>query len=420
MGANRARCIWWVIWLSGGIGSLAAADPVTPLLVAPTQAVAGSNATVSLVVLNAGAEPMRHLFPAAFPGRLIVDGTALDITLRRPEAIEVVIDPGAFSLQEYALPLPSRPGDRVEVELAEGSGQRVTVRIKPDPESHAGAAADPVAASRVAGQGAVHPDHLESGPQVLPADSAALDFFRAHFFPYEPMYLIMGWEDPKVKFQFSFKYRFLNADPDAPGWLARQVPALTNLYAAYTQTSLWDISAPSAPFYDTSYQPEIFFQRQRLDRGRWADWFAMDLQGGLRHASNGQDGDDSRSMNVAYIMPTFYFGDLDSFYFRLAPRIYSYIGDLEDNPDIADYYGHVQLRAMLGWADSVQLAVIGTIGDGFQHGSAQMDLTYPLYRSWGRNFAVYLDLQYFIGYGETLLDYDQYSSVFRIGFSLWR
>ena len=75
---------------------------------------------------------------------------------------------------------------------------------------------------------------------------------------------------------------------------------------------------------------------------------------------------------------------------------------------------------MMGWADSVQLAVIGTIGDGFHHGSAQLDLTYPLYRFGGRNLSVYLDLQYFTGYGESLLNYNERSSIFRAGFSLWR
>jgi outer membrane phospholipase A len=245
-------------------------------------------------------------------------------------------------------------------------------------------------------------------------------FFRQHFFPHEPLYFLMGWEDPQVKFQISFKYRLFNADEDDPGWAVRQVPQLANLYLGYTQTSLWDTAAESAPFYDTAYKPEFFYQTTRIDQGRWAPWFGMDAQGGFQHASNGQDGPESRSLNVAYVMPTFYFGDVKKFHFRFAPRVYTYVGSLEDNPDIADYYGHVQLRAMVGWTDGAQLSVIGTIGDGFNYGSTQLDLTYPLYRLAGGSIAVYLDLQYFTGYGETLLDYNVRSSAFRAGFSLWR
>jgi len=340
---------------------------------------------------------------------------ARDITLRRVEAtspLKVRIAPGTFARQAYHVPLPTHPGESVEVALADAPQQRVTLRM-----NQASPELTDKTSPVVTESGRVTPP---SGPKTLKTDFIALEFFREHFFPHEPMYFLMGWENPNVKFQLSFKYRMLNGDQERPGWLVRKVPALTNLYLGYTQTSLWDISAPSSPFYDTSYKPEFFYQWQRVNRHRWADWFTMDIQGGFQHASNGQDGDESRSMNVAYLMPTFYLGNTDQFYFRLAPRIYGYIGGMDENPDLADYYGHVQLRAMLGWADGVQLSVIGTIGNEFDHGSAQLDLTYPLFRLNGRNLAVYLDLQYFTGYGESLLDYDEYTSAFRAGFSLWR
>lgn len=234
------------------------------------------------------------------------------------------------------------------------------------------------------------------------------------------MYVIGGWEDPNVKFQVSFKYRIFNADRTHPGWLVRKAPALANLYFAYTQTSLWDISAPSSPFYDNSYKPEFFYQWRQVDQQKWADWFTLDLQGGLQHASNGKDGSDSRSLNVFYVMPTFYFGDTDQFHVRFGPRVWTYIGSLSDNPDIADYYGYVQLRGMVGWADGVQLAVASNIGNGFNRANAQIDLTYPLFHLGGRSLAVYANLQYFIGYGESLLGYNERSSAFRAGFSLWR
>ena len=46
---------------------------------------------------------------------------------------------------------------------------------------------------------------------------------------------------------------------------------------AYTQTSLWDWNAPSAPFLDSSYRPEVLYLRELVDRGSWADWFRLYL-----------------------------------------------------------------------------------------------------------------------------------------------
>ncbi len=56
--------------------------------------------------------------------------------------------------------------------------------------------------------------------------------------------------------QFSFKYRIML--PDDP----RSRAFLDNLYFAYTQTSIWDLSADSAPFRDTSYEPQLFYYLQ--------------------------------------------------------------------------------------------------------------------------------------------------------------
>ncbi|MGC8000947.1 phospholipase A, partial [Salmonella enterica] len=67
----------------------------------------------------------------------------------------------------------------------------------------------------------------------------------------EPMYFTVGHNngDTNARFQLSFKFRvFVPDDPRSRG-------LLDNLYLGYTQFSLWDLSAPSAPFRDTSYRP---------------------------------------------------------------------------------------------------------------------------------------------------------------------
>lgn len=402
--------------MAGLIGCLAAGAPAwaAPLLLqVPPEPQNAAEARVGVVALNSSSAPLAVTFPAELPAQLVVGGVSRTLKLQRgatSEPSEVRLEPGQFARRDYQVALPDRPGDSVTLALADFPQQVVTLHListtPGEPSSR------PTLAST--------PSTNRPSIKPPPEESEAMKFFRQHFFPHEPLYFLMGWEDPQVKFQISFKYRLFNADEDDPGWAVRKVPQLANLYLGYTQTSLWDTAAESAPFYDTAYKPEFFYQTTRIDQGRWAPWFGMDAQGGFQHASNGQDGPESRSLNVAYVMPTLYFGDVKKFHFRFAPRVYTYIGSLEDNPDIADYYGHVQLRAMVGWADGAQLSVIGTIGDGFNYGSTQLDLTYPLYRFAGGSIAVYLDLQYFTGYGETLLDYNIRSSAFRAGFSLWR
>jgi outer membrane phospholipase A len=412
---NWLRLICVALCIMGGASCPAVGQIGRPFLIPPTIPASSTNARISVLILNTGEVSVRQQFPAEYSARLTIRGVTKGVALRRSGAVEVEIPPGKFAIQEYSIPIPDDSSDTIQLSLGEESGQWVTMRIETQKEI-------PV----LSGPTPVNPGIPSVGdrpwipPKELKSESVASEFFHAQFFPSEPMYIVMGWEDPNIKFQISFKYRLINAYSPDPGWLARRAPAVTNIYIAYTQTSLWDTSSSSSPFYDTNYKPEVFYQWRRVDRGRWADWFTMDLQGGLQHASNGQGGLDSRSVNVTYLMPTFYFGNTDSFYFRIAPRVYAYIGSLDDNPDIASYYGHIQLRGMLGWADSLQLAVIGTIGNGFHHGNAQLDLTYPLYKLVGGNLAIYLDLQYFTGYGESLLDYNVRSSAFRMGFSLWR
>lgn len=76
------------------------------------------------------------------------------------------------------------------------------------------------------------------------------------FSTFEPIYFADGRNgDNLAKFQFSFKYRLhLPDDPRSRGFL-------DNLYFAYTQTSIWNLSAPSAPFRDTALSAAAFLLR---------------------------------------------------------------------------------------------------------------------------------------------------------------
>mgnify|MGYP002140146671 CR=1 FL=1 len=102
--------------------------------------------------------------------------------------------------------------------------------------------------------------------------------------------------------------------------------------------SLWDLSAPSAPFRDTSYRPSLYYALP--DVGIQNRVFSrIGIATGLEHESNGRDGTASRSINTYFIEPTFNFGNLNDYHFKVAPKVYAYLGPTRDNPDIGDYRG---------------------------------------------------------------------------------
>jgi outer membrane phospholipase A len=254
---------------------------------------------------------------------------------------------------------------------------------------------------------------VEAKPKPGPFDPGY--FLKEHLSGYEPMYFVVGPESPNAKFQISLKYQLLNNE----GPLAQKVPLMRGLHVAYTQTSLWDWNQTSAPFLDSSYKPEVLYLWERAVGGEPGSWFRLDLQPGLQHESNGKGGLDSRSLNIAYLRPTATFGRDDAFQVTVQPRAWVYLGDLSDNPDIALYRGYADLRLIAGWKANVQLSATGRLGDRGDRASLQLDLTFPLMKIW-RNFSAYLDAQYFIGYGESLLLYNERSSAYRFGFSIYR
>ena len=258
-------------------------------------------------------------------------------------------------------------------------------------------------------------------PQLeLPTVEAGLaEFLADRFSPHEPIYFLWGPDEPNIKFQFSLKYELFNPR----GSLAQAAPGLTGFHLAYTQTSFWDTEAGSSPFFDTSYKPELLYLYEDPD----ADWLPgqsrFDLQLGLQHESNGKDGAESRSLNIAYVRPVFTFGDPGTgrgFFVAAAPRLWGYLGDLYDNPDLYEYRGYGDLKLITGWRDGLQLAAIGRLGNDWDKGALQLDLSYPLRRFLSGNLDLYLHAQYFTGYGESLLEYDEKGDSFRVGVSMVR
>src|SRR6185503_8203987 len=147
-----------------------------------------------------------------------------------------------------------------------------------------------------------------------------------------------------------------------------------------------------------SYRPEILFYRESILGGHNTNWYRVDLSAGVQHETNGEGSTNSRSLNVIYFRPTLTLGRPDQLQWSLSPRVWAYLGDLSDNPDIKEYRGYADLRMALGWARGLQLSALGRMGNDWERGSVQLDLTYPLMSLLSSSFSVYFHAQYFNGY----------------------
>jgi phospholipase A1/A2 len=352
-------------------------------------------------------------FPANVPATLIVGPAREGLVFSAGEPLPadgITIAPNGFARVAYRAIVPPHLTGAGRLEVALDHSPSFAVEIGPV-ESSPDADAAP-APRKFSMQEAMDPETSETS------------FFKRHIFPYEPFYFIAGPDSPNAKFQVSFKYRLVNTETnetgEAEGWLYRRAKWTGGLHLAYTQRSLWDLDAESEPFLDSSYMPELLYELPRLinpERG-WID--RVGAQIGFQHESNGKDGDSSRSLNIAYLRMPFVFGDENAFHATFEPRAWFYVGGLGENPDLADYRGYVDLRLKAGWAHGLQVAGWLRAGKDFDHGSAQVDVTYPLHNMLSSSFSIYLYGQYFTGYGESLLLYNERSEMWRVGIGLFR
>ncbi len=233
----------------------------------------------------------------------------------------------------------------------------------------------------------------------------------------EPVYFSLGFNDTlNARFQISLKFRPFGPTNDSIGgkypW--------NDLYLAYTQTSVWDLESESKPFYDTSYRPGVFWQRRDLGvvfGGRTS------LRGGVEHESNGKAGGESRSINVLFVRPSWWWTLGDRWSVAFSPKAYTYI-EKSENTDIAEFRGYVDWQFAVEHERGLRLATTVRVGTS-RHSSVLVDASYPFadippLRAIGLQHG-YLHLQYFEGYGETILSYnDRMPWQVRVGLMLVR
>ncbi len=255
---------------------------------------------------------------------------------------------------------------------------------------------------------------LVAGVLLAAAEPLTLGELGARIVPYEPVYFALdpSFDEKPVnaKFQISFACKVIG----------KEVALGQNsdgLFVAYSQTSFWDLESESKPFLDSSYRPESWWHFS-LPASLSAE--SLSLEPGIGHESNGRSGDASRSLNHVFVRALGQWRDGDLVY-NATPRVRLYT-EKEDNPDIAEYRGYVDLSGSVRKDNGWGLAATGRIGDDWNKGSLMLELTHPAASWTGGWMHGYLYIQSFVGWSESLLGYNQLSDQPRvlIGFSFTR
>ncbi|MBZ7928800.1 phospholipase A [Campylobacter molothri] len=171
-------------------------------------------------------------------------------------------------------------------------------------------------------------------------------------------------------------------------------------YIGYTQTSWWQNYKHSSPFRETNYQPEFFvdFPLYLKDYP-----FFNNLRLGVLHESNGKGDEnlESRSWNRIYVSTAIFYKR-----FLFVPRIWYRIPEErkdDDNPDITHYLGNFDLNlGYLGKDYFANIMLRNNLNFHRNKGAIQVDIGYDIF-----NNGIYWYLQYFNGYGESLIDYNK-------------
>jgi phospholipase A1 len=253
----------------------------------------------------------------------------------------------------------------------------------------------------------------ESAPDARPALEQRLekerDLARRAFavIPHRPNYLLYTYiSEPNVA-------PFLAMDPEADlqhqelkFQISLRVPLYNKMFGengdlwfAYTQLSFWQAFnwEKSAPFRETNYEPELGLTLH-------TDFSLLGLRHrlftvGLAHQSNGRGEPLSRSWNRLWAS-----FQLERGNFVLAFKPWYRIPEdsaRDNNPDILDYAGRAELRSAYKYGEQVfSFMLRNNLRVDENHSGYELDWSFPFSK---RIKGV---LQFYNGYGESLIDYN--------------
>ena len=205
-------------------------------------------------------------------------------------------------------------------------------------------------------------------------------------------------QDAEAKFQLSLKMKLWE---DILG-------TNMDLWAAYTQVSFWQVfnTEFSSPFRETNYEPEILLNYP-TDMDLWG-LRSRFIQVGLNHQSNGRGEPLSRSWNRFTANLGFERGD-----FNIILKTWARIPEGEsrdDNPDITSYLGYGEIWMGTVWRNyHLALMFRNNLRFGENRSALQCEASFPLLEHLNGY------IQYFSGYGESLIDYNHFTNRIGVG-----
>lgn len=215
-----------------------------------------------------------------------------------------------------------------------------------------------------------------------------------------PSYTAIESEDfnnIEVKFQLSFKTKVVQGLMWNKG----------DVWIGYTQKAHWQVYNQniSRAFREINYEPEIIFRypiKMKAFKGEFKS-----IGFAFNHQSNGRDLPLSRSWNRII----FHVGyEIDNWIITLNPWIRSSDSD-DENPNITKYIGNGEINVSYHYNRHEFYAITTHPFDRLKGGSLQLNYVFPM-KGHLRGH-----VQFFNGYGETMIDYNHRQTTIGIGVS---
>ena len=244
----------------------------------------------------------------------------------------------------------------------------------------------------------------KAGEEIYNADSvrAILDK-HPYFSLFKDNYFIGGipigekitLRNSDVKFQISVSQRLTKS----------KLPFDSYLFLQYTQKAFWNVFQASLPMRDLNFNPGIGLGHLIIRKNKYiGKAYVM-----VEHESNGRDSIENRSWNKLTLGAAVLLNKNWEVQFKgWIPVI-----DGKENDDILKYNGIVQVAANYRTDNRrLNLGLILTKRLTWFSFNTQVELSYKF----NNNENQYFFVQYYNGYGENLLEYNQFKSILRVGF----
>ncbi|HBL32651.1 MAG TPA: phospholipase [Porphyromonadaceae bacterium] len=197
-----------------------------------------------------------------------------------------------------------------------------------------------------------------------------------------------------AKFQISIKQRLMK----------NILPYNTYLMLTYTQKSFWNIYEKSSPFIDLNYNPGIAIIRPILHDNKFKGIILFSLE----HESNGKDSTASRDWNFVTLSGSVFFNEQ----ITIQPKLWIGLPGKE-NKDLFDYRGYGSLTVAYRSRND-HMGFSATLNPSAKFLNTQFEVSFRASKKSNQ----FLFIQWFNGYGESLMDYNQHVSMFRVGICL--